>query len=97
MSPLDIVRHFNINKEMRINKTTQIAVRLQPEEKRQLTYFATRLGISPSALVRNQIKSLIKELEEKVADGYYTNIAEMAVLSGPKYSQDEIENMFAAE
>ncbi len=82
---------------MKINKTTQIAIRLQPEEKRQLTYFATRLGISPSALVRNQIKSLLKELEEKVADGYYANIADMTVLSGPKYSQDEIEDLFASE
>jgi predicted DNA-binding protein len=82
---------------MRINKTTQLAVRLQPDEKRQLTYFATRLGISPSALVRNQIKSLLKDLEDKVADGYYNNIADMAVLSGPKYSQEEIEELFVAD
>jgi len=82
---------------MKTNKTTQIAVRLLPEEKRQLNYFATRLGLSPSALVRNQIKTLIRELEDKVADGYYTNIADMAVLAGPKYSQNEIEDMFAAE
>jgi predicted DNA-binding protein len=82
---------------MKINKTTQLAVRLQPDEKRQLVYFATRLGISPSALVRNQIKSLLKDLEEKVADGYYSNIADMAVLSGPKYSQEEIEDLFVAE
>lgn len=82
---------------MKINKSTQIAIRLQPDEKRQLSYFATRLGISPSALVRNQIKSLLKDLEEKVADGYYSNIADMAMLSGPKYSQDEIEAMFVAE
>lgn len=82
---------------MKINKSTQLAVRLQPDEKRQLTYFATRLGISPSALVRNQIKSLLKELEDKVTDGYYNNIADMTVLAGPKYSQEEIEDMFAAD
>lgn len=82
---------------MKINKTTQLAVRLQPDEKRQLMYFATRLGISPSALVRNQIKSLLKDLEEKVEDGYYNSIADMAVLSGPKYSQEEIEELFVAD
>jgi predicted DNA-binding protein len=82
---------------MKINKSTQLAVRLQPDEKRQLVYFATRLGISPSALVRNQIKTLLKDLEDKVADGYYSNIADMAVLSGPKYSQDEIEDLFVTE
>lgn len=82
---------------MKINKTTQLAVRLQPDEKRQLLYFATRLGISPSALVRNQIKTLLKDLEEKVEDGYYNSIADMAVLSGPKYSQEEIEKLFVAD
>jgi predicted DNA-binding protein len=82
---------------MKINKTTQIAVRLQPEEKRQLFYFATRLGISPSALVRNQIKTMLKELEEKVSDGYYANIANMAVLEGPKYDQEEIEKLFSSK
>lgn len=82
---------------MRTNKTTQIAVRLQPEEKRQLFYFATRLGISPSALVRNQIKTMLQELEEKVKDGYYSNIANMAILEGPKYEQEEIEKMFRTE
>jgi hypothetical protein len=82
---------------MKTNKSTQIAVRLQPEEKRQLSYFATRLGLSPSALVRNQIKYLLKELEEKVSDEHYSNIAEMAVLSGPKYSQEEIEKLFSVE
>jgi predicted DNA-binding protein len=82
---------------MKNNKTTQIAVRLQPEEKRQLFYFATRLGISPSALVRNQIKTMLQELEEKVKDGYYSNIADMAILEGPKYEQEEIEKMFKPE
>ena len=82
---------------MKINKSSQIAIRLQPEEKRQLSYFATRLGLSPSALVRNQIKYLLKELEEKVNDKYYTNIADMAVLSGPKYSQEEIEDLFSSK
>ena len=76
------------------NKTVQIAVRLEPEEKKQLSYFAGRLGLSPSALVRNQIKSLLKDLEEKVADKYYANIAETAVLSGPEYTQQEIEELF---
>lgn len=82
---------------MKINKTTQIAIRLQPEEKRQLFYFATRLGISPSALVRNQIKTMLKELEDKVNDKYYSNIADMAVLEGPKYDQEEIEKLFTPE
>jgi|GEM_PF-2328355 len=82
---------------MKNNKTTQIAVRLQPEEKRQLFYFATRLGISPSALVRNQIKTMLQELEDKVKDGYYSNIADMAILEGPKYEQEEIEKLFRTE
>lgn len=82
---------------MKVNKTTQIAVRLQPEEKRQLFYFATRLGISPSALVRNQIKTMLQDLEEKVSDGYYTNIADLTVLDGPKYDQEEIEKLFSHE
>jgi predicted DNA-binding protein len=84
----------NINKT---NKTVQIAVRLNPEEKTRLNFFAGRLGISPSALVRNQIKILLKELEEKVADKYYANIAENAILSGPEYSQDEIEKLFGSK
>lgn len=79
---------------MKTRKTTQIAVRLLPEEKRQLNYFATRLGISPSALVRNQIKTLLSELEEKVNDTYYSKIADMTVLSGPKYTQEELEELF---
>jgi predicted DNA-binding protein len=79
---------------IRSNKTVQIAVRLEPEEKKQLTFFANRLGLSPSSLVRNQIKKLLKELEEKVSDKYYANIAESAILSGPEYTQEEIEDLF---
>ena len=78
-------------------KTVQIAVRLEPEEKKQLTFFSTRLGLSPSALVRNQIKKLLKELEEKVADKYYANVAESAILSGPEYTQKEIEDLFGSK
>ena len=81
---------------MRVNKTTQLAVRLQADEKRQLVYYATRLGLSPSALVRNQIKTLLKDLEDKVSDEYYSNIADMSILAGPKYTQEEIEEMFNA-
>lgn len=82
---------------MKVNKTTQIAVRLQPDEKRQLFYFATRLGISPSSLVRNQIKTLLQDLEDKVTDTYYNNIADIAALSGPKYTQQEIEDLFVSK
>jgi len=82
---------------MKTNKTTQIAVRLLPEEKRQLFYFATRLGLSPSALVRNQIKTMLGELEDKVNDSYYSKIADMAVLSGPRYTQEELESLFSPD
>lgn len=78
------------------NKTVQIAVRLTAEEKKQLVFFAGRLGISPSGLVRNQIKTLLKDLEDKVADKYYVNIAETAILSGPEYTQEEIEELFGS-
>jgi predicted DNA-binding protein len=79
------------------NKSVQIAVRLEPEEKNQLNFFASRLGLSPSSLVRNQIKKLLKDLEEKVADKYYANIAESAILSGPEYTQEEIEDLFGSK
>jgi len=83
--------------DIKTKKTVQIAVRLEPEEKNQLNFFATRLGLSPSSLVRNQIKKLLKELEERLADKYYANIAESAILSGPEYSQKEIEDLFGSE
>ena len=78
------------------NKTDQIAVRLEPEEKKQLTFFASRLGLSPSTLVRNQIKKLLSELEEKVIDKYYVDVAESVTLSGPEYTQKEIEDLFGS-
>lgn len=79
---------------MKNNKTTKIAVRLEPKEKKLLFYFATRMGLSPSALVRNQIKSMLSELEEKLADAHYLNVTNLTSLTGPTYTQDEIENLF---
>lgn len=79
---------------MKKNKTSKIAVRLEPREKKLLFYFATRLGLSPSALVRNQIKSMLKELEDNIQDSHILNITKLTPLNGPTYSQDEIESMF---
>lgn len=79
---------------MKTKKSSKLAVRLEPKEKKLLNYFATRLGISSSALVRNQIKSMLKELEEKVSDSHYTNLTQINTLSGPTYSQEEIEELF---
>ncbi|MFQ5492725.1 MAG: hypothetical protein ACE5DX_01020 [Candidatus Dojkabacteria bacterium] len=79
---------------MKNNKSTKIAVRLEPREKKLLFYFATRLGISPSALVRNQIKSMLGELEDKLADTHYLNVTKVSSLNGPTYTQDEIEDLF---
>jgi len=40
---------------------------------------------------------MLQELEDKVKDGYYSNIADMAILEGPKYEQEEIEKLFRTE
>jgi len=80
---------------MKKNKTTKIAVRLEPHEKKLLFYFATRLGLTPSALVRNQIKSMLGELEDNLTDARYINLTKISTLGGPTYSQDEIEELFA--
>jgi len=82
---------------MKTNKSSKLAVRLEPNEKRLLDYFATRLGVSSSALVRNQIKTLLKELEEKVSDSHYVNITKISKLSGPTFTQEEIEQTFEVE
>jgi predicted DNA-binding protein len=82
---------------MKQNKTSKLAVRLEPKEKKLLNYYANRLGISPSAIVRNQIKSLLTNLEEQLSDTYYTNVAEMNAFSGPNFSQDEIEKLFEVD
>jgi predicted DNA-binding protein len=76
------------------NKTSKLAIRLEAKEKNLLNYFATRLGVSASSLVRNQIKSMLQELEDKVTDSHYINITKINTLSGPSYSQDEIEDLF---
>lgn len=79
---------------MKINKSTKLAVRLEPKEKKLLDYFAGRLGVSSSALVRNQIKSMLKELEEAVEDKQYINMVKISSLAGPTYSQEEIKDLF---
>lgn len=79
---------------MKQNKSSKIAVRLEEKEKRLLTYYANRLGISPSAIVRNQIKTLLVNLKERLSDSYYTSIVEEKNFSGPDYTQDEIEKLF---
>jgi predicted DNA-binding protein len=78
----------------KIKKESQLAVRLEPQEKELLNYFATRMGISPSALVRNQIKFLLKDLEEKLTDKYYANMADRTLITEPKFTQEEIEEIF---
>jgi hypothetical protein len=82
---------------MKQNKTSKLAVRLEPKEKKLLTYYANRLGISPSAIVRNQIKSLLTNLEEQLTDQYYTNLVEVSSFNGPNFTQEEIENLFEVE
>lgn len=72
-------------------------MRLEEKEKELLFYFANRLGVSPSSLVRNQVRSLLEELKQKVNDTHYTNIAEISMLSGPSFSQEEIEEIFEIE
>jgi len=81
---------------MKENKSSKLAVRLEPKEKKLLSYYANRLGISPSAIVRNQIKTLLSSLEEQIQDQYYSNIVEMNTFAGPKFTQDEIEKIFEA-
>ncbi|MEI7579110.1 MAG: hypothetical protein WCJ58_03655 [bacterium] len=80
-----------------INKTTKLAVRLEPREKKLLNYYATRLGLSSSALVRNQIKTMLQELEEEVANFRYVNMTKISSLTGPTYSQEEIKELFAVK
>jgi len=82
---------------MKENKTSKLAIRLEPKEKRLLTYYADRLGISPSAIVRNQIKTLLTNLEEQLSDKYYSNVIEMSAFKGPNFTQDEIEKIFEVE
>ena len=82
---------------MKNNKTSKLAVRLTPKEKELLNYFATRLGVSASALVRNQIKTMLSELEDKVSDTHYINMTKLPTLTGPTYSQEEIEDLFEIE
>lgn len=82
---------------MNKNKTSKLAVRLEPKEKRMLNYYAAKLGVSSSALVRNQIKSLLQELEEKVTDSHYVNVTKLSTFSGPTFTQEEIEDIFEIE
>lgn len=79
---------------MKKNKTSKLAIRIEPREKKMLDYFATRLGMSSSALVRNQIKLLLSELEEKINDAHYVSVTSINALAGPTYSQNEIEQLF---
>ena len=79
---------------MKVNKTSKLAIRLEPKEKQLLSFYANRLGISPSAIVRNQIKTLLSTLEEKVSDKYYSSIVEMSNFAGPNFTQEEIEKLF---
>lgn len=74
--------------------TTKLAIRLEPEEKDLLFYFARKLGVSPSALIRNQIKVLLKEMEEKLTDKYYLQLTSLNSYSGPTYTQEDIEKLF---
>jgi len=76
------------------NKSTKLAVRLEPKEKHLLNYFATRLGVSASALVRNQIKSMLKDLEGELSDAKYINMTKIPTLGGPTYTQEEIKDLF---
>lgn len=82
---------------MKENKSSKLAIRLEPKEKKLLTYYADRLGLSPSAIVRNQIKSLLSNLEEQLSDTYYSNVVEMSAFNGPNFSQEEIEKLFEVE
>ena len=82
---------------MKENKTSKLAIRLEPKEKRLLTYYADRLGISPSAIVRNQIKTLLTNLEEQLNDKHYSSVVEMSAFNGPNFTQDEIEKLFEVE
>jgi len=79
---------------MKNNMTTKLAVRLEPGEKDLLFYFASKLGVSPSALIRNQIKVLLKEMEEKLTDKYYLQLTSLDSYNGPTYSQEDIEKLF---
>ena len=81
-------------KNTKKNKTSKLAVRLEPKEKQKLNYFATRLGMSASALVRNQVKKLLQDLGEAVADQKYVSLAKIQQLHGPTYSQEELEDIF---
>jgi predicted DNA-binding protein len=74
--------------------TTKLAIRLEPEEKDLLFYYARRLGLSPSALIRNQVKVLLKEMEEKLTDKYYLQLTSLDAYKGPTYSQEDIEKLF---
>ena len=73
---------------MKNNKTSKLAVRLEPKEKKLLVYYATRLGISPSAIVRNQIKSLLSNLEEQLTDNCYSNLVGVSAFKGPNFTQE---------
>lgn len=79
---------------MKNNMTTKLTVRLEPEEKDLLFYFARKLGVSPSALMRNQVKVLLKEMEEKLVDKYYLQLTSLDSYKGPTYSQEDIEKLF---
>lgn len=75
-------------------KSSKLAIRLEPKEKEMLFYFSNKLGISPSALVRNKVKQLINELEEKLSDQYLTQLTDINGFNGPVFSQEEIEELF---
>jgi predicted DNA-binding protein len=79
---------------MKNNMTTKLAIRMEPEEKDLLFYYARRLGLSPSALIRNQVKVLLKEMEEKLTDKYYLQLTSLDAYKGPTYSQEDIEKLF---
>jgi len=79
---------------MKSNKTSKIALRLEEEEKQLLFYYASKLGLTPSALIRNQIKKMLQDLEEQLADKHILNITNSSLVTGPNFTQEEIEDLF---